>query len=75
MSNKDKQQLNVSPMAHAGIVSLVTLYFGWSCVASGRDLHSSTFQLNLSRFLSSTPPTDTEYRTKRAYVELPTGQV
>jgi hypothetical protein len=36
----------------------------------GRGLHSSTFQLNLSRFLSLTPPTYTEYPTKRAYIEL-----
>ena len=27
----------------------------------GRGLHSSTFQLNLSRFLSLNPPTATEY--------------
>jgi hypothetical protein len=32
VSDKDKTQLNVSPAAHLGIVSLVTLYFGWSCV-------------------------------------------
>ena len=35
--------------------------------AAGRGLHSSTFQLNLSRFVSLTPPTDTEHPTKRAY--------
>ena len=30
----------------------------------GRGLHSSTFLLNLSRFLTLTPPTDTAYSTK-----------
>ena len=44
--------------------------------ATGRGLHSSTLQLNLSRFLSLTPPTDTQYPTKkRAYVEPKSGRV
>jgi len=34
-----------------------------------RGLNSSTFQLNLSRLLSLTPPTDIEHPAKRAYVE------
>jgi len=42
---------------------------------TGRGLHSSSFQLNLSRFLSLTPHTDTEYPTKRAYVKPRSGQV
>jgi len=41
----------------------------------GMGLHSSTFQLNMSRFLSLTPPTDTECPTKRAYVEQKGGRV
>jgi len=41
----------------------------------GRGLHSSAFQLNLSRFLSLTPPTDTEYPKKRAYVDPKIGRV
>ena len=40
-----------------------------------RGLHSSTFQLNLSRFLSLNPPTDTEYPSKLAYVEPKSGPV
>ena len=40
-----------------------------------RGLHSSTFQLNLSRFLFLTQHTDTEYPTKRAYVEPKSGRV
>ena len=32
----------------------------------GRRLNSSTFQLNLSRLLSLTPPTEPSYSTKRA---------
>ena len=35
----------------------------------GRGLHSSTFQLNLSRSLSLSSPTDPSYPTERAYVE------
>ena len=42
---------------------------------SARGLHSSTFQLNLSHFLSLTPPTDTEYPTERACVEPKSGRV
>jgi hypothetical protein len=42
---------------------------------SGRGLHSSTFELNLSRFLPLTPPTDTDYPKKRAYVEPISGRV
>ena len=53
---------------------------GITCWFSGkppaiRGIHSSTFQLNLSRSLSLTPPTDTEYPTKRAYVEPKSGRV
>jgi hypothetical protein len=29
--DRDKQQLNVSSATHAGIVSVITLCFGWSC--------------------------------------------
>ena len=48
----------------------------WTRVTpTGRGLHSFTFQLNLSRFLSLTPPTDTEHPTKRAYVEPKSGRV
>jgi len=42
---------------------------------AGRGLHSCTFQLKLSRFLSLTPTTDTQYPSKRAYVELKRGRV
>ena len=41
----------------------------------GRGLHSSTFQLNLSRLLSQTPPIDPLYPKKRAYVEPRSGRV
>ena len=41
----------------------------------GRGVHSSTCQLNLSRFLSFTPPSDKEYPTKRSYVKPKSGRV
>jgi hypothetical protein len=40
-----------------------------------RGLHSSTFQLNMSRVLSISPPTDPSYPTKLAYVEPRSGRV
>ena len=43
--------------------------------AGGRGLHSSTFQLNLNRFLSLTPPTDPAYPTKPSYVKPRSGRV
>ena len=30
----EKQRLNVSPAAHAALVGLVTMYYGWSCVSA-----------------------------------------
>ena len=54
-------------------LNFITAHDGFSL--RGRGVHLSTFQLNLSRFLSLTPPTDTEYPTKRAYVEPKSGRV
>ena len=44
-------------------------------VRVGRGSHSCAFQLDLSRFLSLTLPTDTEYPTNRAYIEPKSGRM
>jgi hypothetical protein len=69
----DGAYMSISPTN--GLAIEITLPSTLEVVGTGMGLHSSTFQLILSRSLSLTPPTDPSYPTECAYVEPSSGRV